>query len=334
MGFGPARVCAGAVRGRVLTPLPPLPETPLVSVIVPSYNQGAYIRQTLESVFSQEWPRVELIVIDGGSTDDTIDVLKRIAPCDGFCWISEPDDGVVDAVNKGFRMAQGDIVAVQSSDDFYLENAFSSIVDAFRLHPRAALIYGDAVKIDAIGTELTRRVGPPYSLERFLLCECAIPQPAAFFRREVLAEIGDWDPDLPYTPDTDLWLRIGLRYDVVKLDQFLATRRMHEEQRDRQCAAIVRDYGKMLEKSEGLRTVEPRIRRAAAAGRHLIQIRYNVRGTNMAKVFHILSAARYRPDRIRWAGLWRHLVYFPLHRLGSSAKKAMQRLQSSEKEES
>lgn len=301
----------------------PLPERPCLSIIVPSYGQGAYIADTLDSVLSQAYRPVEILVVDGGSGDDTLSVLQCYDERSELSWISEPDRGVADAVNKGFKMAKGEILAVQSSDDTYLEGAFEAVVSAFHEHPRAGLIYGDAVKVDAQGAELSRHVGAPFSLEGLLLRDCTIPQPAAFFRRDILDTVGDWDEDLPYTPDTDMWLRIAFNHDVFKLDRFLATRRMHAAQRDTQCASIVRDYRRMLEKSEGLRSAGSRLRRASRAGMHRLQLRYNVRRSTWSVLGHLLAAGWHRPDRMPWMALWNQAVYYPLHRLASRMKRSL-----------
>ena len=106
-----------------------LPEHPLISVIVPSFNQGAFIRKTIESALQQDYRPIEVVVMDGASTDNTVDILKSFGDIPELRWVSEPDQGVVDAVNKGLRLARGEIAAIQSSDDFYLPGAFSTVAE-------------------------------------------------------------------------------------------------------------------------------------------------------------------------------------------------------------
>jgi glycosyltransferase involved in cell wall biosynthesis len=193
------------------TVLRPLLARPAVSVIVPSFNQGRFIRQTIESILTQDYRPIEILVIDGASRDETVDVLRSFDSHSEVNWISEPDRGVVEAVNKGFVRAEGDIIAIQSSDDCYLPGALSRIVDAFRANANVGMVYGDTVKVDALGRELGRsRIGP-YSLEGLFLLKSWIPQPSAFFRREFLDALGGWDERIPYAPDTDLWIRIAPR---------------------------------------------------------------------------------------------------------------------------
>lgn len=136
---------------------PPVTEV-LVSIVIPSYNQGRFIRQTLESVLRQEYRPLEVIVVDGNSTDDTLDVLSSFDSCPELRlrWISEPDSGVVEAVNKGLAMAQGSIAAIQSSDDYYLPGAISTAITALEANPELSFVFGDITKVDVNAKELSR----------------------------------------------------------------------------------------------------------------------------------------------------------------------------------
>ena len=254
--------------------LPPLPEQPLLSVVVPSYNQGAFIRSTIESCLEQEYRPIEIVVVDGASTDDTVDVLKSFGALPELRWTSEPDRGVVDAVNKGLRRARGVLAAIQSSDDFYLPGAFSAAVREFRAHPAAGLVFGDVERVDAAGRLLFSPRQPAYSLARLLARELFVYQPAAFFRRELALELGGWNPAIPYVPDTDLWIRLAFHAEVVHSRQVLAAYRSHPGQRDRHLADIYRDYLKMLADSRELAAAPRALRRAAAAGAALLKFRY------------------------------------------------------------
>jgi glycosyltransferase involved in cell wall biosynthesis len=262
-----------------------------VSVIVPSYNQGKFIRATLDSILEQDYRPIEVIVIDGGSLDETIEVLKSYGEAPELNWVSERDKGVVDAVNKGFSKARGDILAIQSSDDCYLAEAFSRIIEEFRQDPAVGLIYGDTVKVDAAGRELLRsKIGSYSSLEDLFLLKTWIPQPSAFFRRELLDCLGGWDSRIPYAPDTDLWIRMAFRTKVRKIDQYLSQRRIHDQQRDTQTRKIVRDYTQMIEQSPDIHQATASIRRAALAGKHLIRVRYNATNSDWYAAWHLLRA--------------------------------------------
>jgi len=301
-------------------PLRSLPAQPLVSILIPSFNQGSFIRATLESIFSQDYRPLEIWVIDGKSTDGTLDVLQSYADRAELKWISEPDEGVVDAVNKGFARVSGDVVAIQSSDDCYLPGALSRAVGEFRDQPDLGLLYGDTVKVTADGRDLSRHRIGPYSLENVLLFRTWIPQPSTFFRRELLDALGGWDPRIPYAPDTDLWIRMAFRTEVRKVDAYFSQRRMHEAQRDTQAAKIVRDFSLMIDQSEDIRCAPPQIRRAAQAAKHLIRVRYNPPASDLYRAWHLLCAGWQDRRALQLGGILRHAT-LPARRLASKVKQ-------------
>ncbi len=144
-------------------------ERPLVTVIVPSFNQGPFIRDTLDSILSQSHRPLEVIVVDGASTDDTPAILAEYAALHHeLRWIAEPDDGPADAVNKGLALARGEVAGIQSSDDMYLPGAIGAAVAAFMEDPAVGLVYGDATAVAADGTPLYSTRFLPYRLSRFL----------------------------------------------------------------------------------------------------------------------------------------------------------------------
>ena len=161
---------------------------PLVSIIVPSFNQGAYIKETLESILTQDYRPLEVIVVDGASTDNTVEVLQSYDAIPEVKWVSEPDSGVVEAVNKGFARSQGEIGGIQSSDDAYLPDAVRCGVQALLEDNNLGFVYGDIAKIDANGTELSRTNLAPFSIEAALAMETWIPQPSTFFRMSLAKE--------------------------------------------------------------------------------------------------------------------------------------------------
>jgi glycosyltransferase involved in cell wall biosynthesis len=307
-----------------LTPvaLAPLPAQPLVSVIVPSYNQGRFIGATIDSILGQDYRPIEILVIDGASTDETVEVLKSYGEVPELKWISEPDSGVVQAVNKGFARAAGQIVAIQSSDDCYLPGAVSRMVQEFHKDGRVGLVYGDTVKVDAAGNELLRQRIGPYSLENLFLVKTWIPQPSAFFRRGLLDALGGWDERIPYAPDTDLWIRMAFRTEVRKIDQYLSQRRVHGEQRDTQGAKIIRDYSRMIDQSPDIAAASPELRRAARAGVYLFKIRYNVSGSDWTNAWNRLRAGMIHRDLRDHRAVCRHLL-LPARRLLSKIKQRL-----------
>lgn len=301
-------------------PLNSLPDQPLVSILIPSFNQGRFIRATIDSILQQDYRPLKIHVIDGGSKDETVEVLKSYGDIPELSWISEPDKGVVDAVNKGFDLLLGEICGIQSSDDMYLPGAINRIVDQFKQSSTTGLIYGDTIKVDAQGNQLLKyRIGP-WSLENLFLARTWIPQPSAFFRREMLQACGGWNETIPYAPDTDLWIRMAYRTDVQKIDEYLSQRRMHDAQRDTQGAKIIRDYSLMIDRSSDIASSSLELRQAAQAGKYLMKIRYNTNGSDWANSWNRFQAGRLSPQLSSPTGVIRDL-FLPTRRLLSSIRQ-------------
>jgi len=301
--------------------LGPLPSQPLVSIVVPSYNQGKYIRATIDSILGQDYRPIQIVVMDGGSRDETVSVLQSYGELPELEWISEPDAGVVDAVNKGFARVRGDIVAIQSSDDCYLPGTLRTVVKTFHADEQLGLLYGDTVKVNASGVEIARHQIGPYSLLNLLRLRTWIPQPSAFFRREMLDVLGGWDPRIPYAPDTDLWLRMAMRTVVKKCDHVFSQRRMHGEQRDTQAAKIIRDYALMIDQSPDIAAAPLEVRRAAQAGKHLMRVRYNPTGGNWYAARNLIQAGMYDRNCWNWHGIINYLCWFPTRKMLSRCKR-------------
>ncbi len=182
------------------------PALPLVSIVTPSYNQGRFIRETINSVLDQDYPNVEYWVIDGGSTDETITILREYEHDARFHWISEPDRGQSDAINKGWRRSRGEILAWLNSDDTYLPGAIRAHVQAFRQHQDCGVVYGDALYIDEQGQPLYTAYGRPYHILELL--RLTIPsQPTTFIRKTVCEAIGPINEHFKYSMDSEYWVR-------------------------------------------------------------------------------------------------------------------------------
>jgi glycosyltransferase involved in cell wall biosynthesis len=198
------------------------------SVITPSFCQGRFIERTIESVLAQksESIEVEYVICDGGSTDKTVEILRSYGGT--ICWVSEPDRGQSDAVNKGIAMTTGDIIAWINSDDIYYPGAFAAVKSVFESNPDVLAIYGDAVHID----ERDRLIDPyptePWNYKR-LIETCFLCQPAVFFRRSLVEKLGDLDDTLTYCMDYELWLRYGSKIPFVYLPQKLAASRLYQD---------------------------------------------------------------------------------------------------------
>ncbi len=201
------------------------PEVPLVSVVTPSLNQGAFIEDAIQSVLDQDYPRIEHIVVDGGSNDGTIDVLQRYAH---LRWLSEPDGGQADAVNKGFAMAQGAIFGWLNSDDMYLPGAVSAAVGVL-LETGCGLVHGGWRQIDERGARIRDVEAVPFDLRRQLDYANLVAQPGALFTREAFEAVGGLDTTYRYAMDYELFLRIGSRFDVRHVDRVQAAYRYHPE---------------------------------------------------------------------------------------------------------
>jgi len=199
---------------------------PLVSVVTPSYNKGAFIEETIISVKNQTYPRAEHIIIDGGSTDNTLNVIKKYEGAYNMQWVSEPDNGQSDAVNKGWRMAEGEILGWLNSDDTYMPWAIETAVKILTDHPDVSMVYGDCNIVNEYGEVISRCSAREFNLKEMLCRGNMVPQPAAFLRREVLDEVGYLDTNLHFAMDFDFWIRIGLKFKVEYIPQLLANFRL------------------------------------------------------------------------------------------------------------
>ena len=203
-------------------------EYPRVSIVTPSLNQGKYIRETIESVLRQDYPDIEYLVQDGGSTDNTLDILRSYGS--RILWQSQPDKGQADAINNGMARSSGLILTWLNSDDTLLPGAVSTIVDRFRRYPEAGLFYGNAIFTGSDGGFLfTTEVAHCDFELMFETCRNPICQPASFFTKEAWEKVGGLDTNLHYFFDWDLWLRLGYEFPLYATSAVLATYRLHPE---------------------------------------------------------------------------------------------------------
>ena len=206
---------------------PPSPGAwPRITIVTPSMNQAKFLEETIRSVLLQGYPDLEYMVIDGGSTDGSIEIIRPYEKWLTY-WTSEPDKGQADAVNKGWRRATGDILAYINSDDTYCPDALRLVAQAFASDPQLGLVYGRCYVIDEQGAVLRERRVRDATLAEVLRWSPSIPQPTMFAQRTAVETVGLLRTDLQYTMDYELSLRIGLKYRMQFLPHFLANMRDH-----------------------------------------------------------------------------------------------------------
>ena len=255
----------------------------LVSIITPSFNQAAYLEQTILSVLDQDHPRIEYIVIDGGSTDASVDVIKKYENRLAY-WVSEKDNGQADAINKGFAHATGDIIAWLNSDDYYIAGTISSVVKIFDQNPGVTLVYGNMLAVDEHGKTFNTLNYKQLTLED-LLCFQIIGQPAVFMRRSAMESV-KLDTDFHFLLDHYLWIQITQHGKLLHVDQTWAVARYHAEAKNRAKAAeFGREAFRVLENAQqdkNLAAVLAKVNRRARASAHRVDARYLLDGGQSA----------------------------------------------------
>jgi len=201
---------------------------PLVSVITPSYNQARFLPETIQSVLSQDYPDKEYIIVDGGSTDGSPDIIRQHAGQLAW-WVSEPDQGQTDAINKGFSHASGEILAWLNSDDTYQSGAISQAVEILQAHPEVGMVYGDANLVDEHGHSLGRFPAKQTDLHMLLRGSVHIPQQSSFFRASLWRQVAPLDPGFHFAMDYDLWVRLAKRAPLLYVPRVWANFRLHGE---------------------------------------------------------------------------------------------------------
>ena len=200
---------------------------PRVSIVIPAYNAGRYLRAAIDSVLAQDHPDVETIVVDDGSTDDTAAIGASYG--DRIRFVSQPNAGQADALNRGWSVSSGSILAYLSADDLLKPNAVSRSLEVFAQKPNAIVTYCDYELISSESAVLRRVYAPEFDYQALVQRGVVAPGPGAFFRREVFAAVGGWNPAYRQVPDYDFWLRMGLHGEFVHIPEVLASFRVHPE---------------------------------------------------------------------------------------------------------
>lgn len=203
---------------------------PQISIITPSYNQGQFIEETIRSVILQNYPNLEYIIIDGGSTDNTLEIIKGYENRISY-WVSEPDQGQADAVNKGWEIARGSILGWLNSDDLYTPGTLQIVAETWRNHPNGLMFFGDAHSVDIELKKIDTKVMKGYTLNE-LLKWISMPQPAVFITPDLFRSIGKINTHLNYALDWEFFSKAWMRSDISSkfyyIDKVLALSREYK----------------------------------------------------------------------------------------------------------
>ena len=249
---------------------------PLVSIITPSFNQAEFLEKTITSVITQDYPNIEYIVVDGASTDGSIEIIRRYASKINY-WVSEPDRGQAEAINKGFIKATGDIVAWINSDDYYLPGTISSVVNAFEKYIDYGLVFGDLLSVDREGVIFNVIRYGDWGLDELMRFNI-IGQPSVFMKHEVLKEAGYLEKDFHYMLDHNLWLKIANISKIKYIPEIWSAARYHEGAKNIHNAAAFGDEAyKVVEWMEQQDVIGKKFmqdRNKVLGGAHWINARY------------------------------------------------------------
>jgi glycosyltransferase involved in cell wall biosynthesis len=266
-----------------------------VSIITPSFNQGRFLEQTIRSVLEQVPPPNEYFIIDGGSTDSSVDIIKKYASrLTG--WVSEKDKGQADAINKGFRQAHGEVVAWINSDDYYVPSAIQTAVEMFRQHPDAGLVYGNVLSVDGNAKSFNLQTFKPLNLLDLMSFQI-ISQPAVFMRRSVLEQAGFLDPSFHMLLDHHLWLRMARIAPMVYIPETLAAARYHAGAKN---LANTTDFGQEALRIANWMETAPEFSALFQQNRSRI-----LGGAHRLDAFYLLDGNRYRAALSAYAQAFR-----------------------------
>jgi glycosyltransferase involved in cell wall biosynthesis len=252
----------------------------LVSIITPSFNQAAYLEQTILSVLEQDYLHIEYIVVDGASTDNSVDIIRKYENKLAW-WVSEKDNGQADAINKGFARATGEVIAWLNSDDYYLPGTVSAAAKIFEEHPEVVLVYGNMLAVDEHGKIFNTLNYKQLTLED-LLCFQIIGQPAVFMRRPALQAAGGLDPTFHFMLDHHLWIRLAQQGKILHVPQTWSAARYHAEAKNlAQAAEFGRDAFRILNavaQDKKLAPIFVRVNHRARASAYRVDARYLLDG--------------------------------------------------------
>lgn len=219
-----------------------------ISIITPSFNQGKFIEKNIKSIFDQNYPNFEHIIVDGGSTDDTVEILKKYSH---LKWVSEPDEGQADALNKGLKMASGDIIGWLNSDDYYLPNAFNIVSETY-LNEKWDWLIGNLKYYYKLKNEFVEVISHDLTYDKLIVNPDIVCQQSTFFSKTTLLKVGGWKKEYQMIMDYELWLRLIKLSQPKIVNEFLAVFVWHEEQKSIPINIIVqkKELLKLLKKEK------------------------------------------------------------------------------------
>jgi glycosyltransferase involved in cell wall biosynthesis len=282
----------------------------LVSIITPSFNQAEFLEQTIRSVLTQDYEPIEYMIIDGGSSDGSLEIIQKYTDQLAW-WVSEGDAGQADAINKGFARASGEIVAWLNSDDLFLPGAIRQAATALSRNPDIGMVYGDAITVDSQDNKLNDLIFRDWGLAD-LMCFRIICQPAVFMRRSILEQAGYLDLNYHYMLDHQLWLRIAQCAPIMHISSTLAAARHHPEAKNvDQAPGFGEEALRLLKWMEDQPEFAPKVasnRRNVEAGAYRLNGRYLLDGDQPVAALKSYGQALVRNPRFTLQH-WHRMVY-------------------------
>ncbi len=223
---------------------------PKISIVVPSYNQGEFLEETLQSIFTQNYPNIELIIMDGGSTDNSVEIIRKYEHAIAS-WVSKPDKGQTDALIQGFKIATGDIHCWLNADDLWEPNTLFEVAEFFQKHSKYDAVFGNALMVDKHNRLISTRIEHPFCRFISIYLGANILSPAMFWRPEIYTRVGGLNPDYKISLDTDLWLRFanaGGRIGHVK--SIWARCRVHKNTKSSRLGKMSKEWDEICERNQ------------------------------------------------------------------------------------
>jgi glycosyltransferase involved in cell wall biosynthesis len=285
-------------------------DQPRVTIVTPSYNQAAFLEQTIKSVLDQGYPNLEYFVVDGGSTDGSKEIIEKYADRIDW-WVSETDMGQAEAINKGFARATGDYIAWLNSDDLYQAGVIEAAVKVMEADPEACMVYGDVVSIDENSNPFNIMAYDDWDLKD-LMCFNIVGQPGVFMRRSALQKAGNLDLSYRFLLDHHLWLRVAQHGKMIHVAELYASARIHPGAKN---VALARGFGQEAYQLAAWMPYQPALadlykknRRKIWAGANRMNARYLLDGGEPGKALRAYFRSLFQYPPIALAE-WRRMAY-------------------------